>query len=121
MLHALISMATFEQLLGYPNLGASWEAYVIQEIATMLPPRCELCFYRTQDGTEADLVIVKGGIPDVLVEIKFSASPALTKSMRIAAADLQTRRNVIVAPVEESYPVQDGFEVLSYANLEALF
>jgi len=77
-----------------------------------------MCFYRTQDGTEADLVIVKAGI---LIEIKYSASPALTKSMHIAAADLQTRRNVIVAPVTESYPMRDGFEVLGYSDLGRLF
>ncbi len=85
----------------------------------MLPPRHEMCFYRTQDGTEADLVIVKAGIPDILIEIKYRAAPALTKSMHIAAADLQTRRNVIVAPVTENYPMRDGFEVLGYSSLRS--
>lgn len=121
ILHALLSIETFGQLQGVPMLGASWEAYIIQELAAVLPPRCELCFYRTQDGTEADAVIVRGGSPEVLVEIKYSSAPSLTKGMRIAAADLQTRRNVIVAPVKESYPLQDGFEVLSYADIPILF
>jgi uncharacterized protein len=121
ILHALLAIGTFEQLQGHPVVGASWEAYIVQEIAAMLPPRHELCFYRTQDGTEADLVIVKAGVPDILVEIKYSSAPALTKSMHIAAADLQTRRHVIVAPVAESYPLRDGFEVLSHAALQHLF
>ncbi len=30
--------------------------------------------------------------------------------MRIAEADLETRRNIITAPVRESYPVKDGFK-----------
>ena len=84
-------------------------------------PFHELCFYRTQDGAEADLVIVRAGVPDTLVEIKFTDAPVVTKSMRIAAADLKTRRNVIVAPVQESYPLKDGFEVLSYNSLYNLF
>ncbi|NUO00118.1 MAG: ATP-binding protein [Saprospiraceae bacterium] len=121
ILHALLAIGTFEQLQGHPGVGASWEAYIAQEIATLLPPRHELCFYRTQDGTKADLVIVKAGIPDVLIEIKYTSAPSLTKSMRIAAADLQTRRNVIVAPVTESYPLHDGFEVMSHAALRQLF
>ena len=121
ILHALLAIGTFEQLQGHPALGGSWEAYVIQEISSMLPPRHELCFYRTQDGTEADLVIVKAGIPDILVEIKHSAAPALTKSMHIAAADLRTRRNVIVAPVTENYPLRNGFEVLGHFALGRLF
>ncbi|MBK6994038.1 MAG: hypothetical protein IPH31_03610 [Lewinellaceae bacterium] len=77
-----------------------------------------MCFYRAQDDTAADLVIVKAGI---LIEIKYSASPALTKSMHIAAADLRTRRNVIVAPVTENYPMRDGFEVLGYSSLRSWF
>jgi uncharacterized protein len=121
ILHALLAIGTFEQLQGHPVVGASWEAYVVKEIAAMLPPRHELCFYRTQDGTEADLVIVKAGVPDILVEIKYSSAPAVTKSMHIAAADLQTRRHVIVAPVAESYPLRDSFEVLSHADLRRLF
>jgi len=121
ILHALLAISTFEQLQGYPALGSSWEAYIIQEIASMLPPRHELCFYRTQDGTEADQVIVKAGVPDILIEIKYSTTPALTKSMHIAAADLQTRRNVIVAPVADNYPLRDGFEVLAHTNLKQLF
>ncbi len=121
ILHALLSIETLEQLQGVPMLGASWEAYIIQELAAVLPPRCELCFYRTQDGTEADAVIIRGGKPEVLVEIKYSSSPSLTKGMRIAAADLQTRRNVIIAPVKESYPLQEGFEVLSYADIPSVF
>ncbi len=79
ILHALLAISSFEQLQEHPSLGASWEGYIIQEIATMLPPRHELYFYRTQDGTEADLVIVKAGVPDVLVEIKNSSAPLSQK------------------------------------------
>jgi hypothetical protein len=119
ILHTLLARTDFEQLLGHPAVGASWEAYVIQEVAALLPPRCELCFYRTQDGTEADLVIIKGGVPEAMVEIKFSTSPTITKSMRIAADDLQTRRNIIVAPVESGYPLPDGFQVMGYREIES--
>lgn len=117
ILHALLAIGAFDQLQGHPALGASWEAYIVQEIASLLPPRHEMYFYRTQDGTEADLVIVKAGIPDILLEIKYSSTPTVTKSMRIAAHDLQTRRNVIVAPIPDNYLLRDGFEVLSYASL----
>ena len=121
ILHTLLAISNFEQLQGHPALGASWEGYIIQEVATMLPARHELYFYRTQDGTEADLVIVKAGIPDILIEIKHSSAPSITKSLRTAALDLKTRRNVVVAPVLENYPLRDGFEVVSFANLQSLF
>lgn len=121
VLHALLDIGTVDQLHGHPVLGASWEGYVIQEIATMLPPRHELYFYRTQDGTEADLVVVKAGVPDLLLEIKYSSTPAVTKGMRIAANDLQTRRNLVVAPLDESYPLGDGFEALRLEDLPGIW
>lgn len=121
ILHALLSVGSIDELLGIPTLGASWEAYIIQTMAAYLPPLCEMCFYRTQDGTEADIVLVKGGKPDVLVEIKYSSAPKITKSMRIAATDLQTRRNVIIAPLDEGYPMGSGFEVISYKDIPDLF
>ena len=121
ILHALLAIDSYEQLMGHPVIGASWEAYILQEIASVLPPRHELCFYRTHDGTEADVVIVRAGVPDILVEIKHHSAPKVTKSMLIAAEDLKTRRNVIVAPVDDNYPVGKGFEVVSHGNLESLF
>lgn len=121
ILHALLAIGNFEQLQGHPTLGASWEAYIIQEIATILPPRHDLYFYRTQDGTEADVLIVKAGIPDILVEIKYSSTPAITKSLLLAANDLKTRRNIIIAPVAEGYFLRDSFEVLSHTALEKIF
>lgn len=121
VLHALLDIGTIDQLHGHPVIGASWEGYVIQEVATMLPPRHELFFYRTQDGTEADLVVVKAGIPDLLIEIKYSSTPSVTKGMRIAANDLQTRRNLVVAPLDESYPLGDGFEALRLEDLPGIW
>ena len=121
ILHALLAIDSYEQLLGHPVVGASWEAYILQELASMLPPRHEMYFYRTHDGTEADIVIVKAGIPEILVEIKHHSAPTITKGMLIAAADLKTRRNVILAPVEDNYPLRDGFEVVSHQKLARLF
>ena len=121
ILHALLALETFENLQSHVVLGASWEAYIIQEIASMLPPRYEMYFYRTQDGTEADVVIVKAGIPEFLIEIKYSSAPNITKSMLIASQDLKTRRNIIIAPVSESYPLREGFEVMPFFELPTLF
>ncbi len=121
ILHALLAIETFENLQGHSALGASWEAYIIQEIASILPPRYEMYFYRTQDGTEADVVIVKAGIPEFLIEIKYSSAPSITKSMVLAAQDLKTRRNIIIAPVSEGYPLREDFEVMAFFELYRLF
>ena len=66
-------------------------------------------------------MVVKAGKPDVLVEIKHSSTPNITKSLTIAAQDLATRRSVIVSPVPESYPLRTDVQVLSIFELEQIF
>ncbi len=121
ILHALLNIGNFQQLIGHPLMGGSWEGYILQEIAALAPARTELFFYRTQDGTEADLVIAPGGIPETLVEIKFTTTPKVTKSMTVAVGDLKTKRNFIVCPLEEGYPLSEDFTVLSYKEIDRIF
>ncbi|TAK31219.1 MAG: ATP-binding protein, partial [Saprospiraceae bacterium] len=120
ILHSLLNIGDMQQLLGHPALGGSWEAYIIQEIATRIPPHTELFFYRTQDGTEADLVIAPGGIPKILVEIKFTSTPKVSKGFHIAKTDLKTERNFIVCPVDTGYPLSEDTSVLSHLELDHL-
>ena len=51
------------------------------------------------------------------IEIKLSDAPAVTKSMRIASADLQLARLFVVYPGVESYLLDDGIEVLPVTDL----
>ena len=121
ILHSLLGISGFAQLQGHPALGNSWEGYVLEEIAAHLPPRTELYFYRTQDGTEGDIVIGRGGVPEVLLEIKYSTTPKLTKSFHIAKADLQTARNFIICPVETGYPLAEDVSVIGLRDIRTLF
>ena len=82
--------------------------------------RKELFFYRTQDGTEADLAVASGGAPKSLVEIKFSTTPKLGKSFHNAIDDLKTQSNFIVSPVESGYPIAKDVTVLGIKELDKL-
>ena len=99
LLHALLRTGTIPDLQSHPALGASWEAYIVQEVAARLPARADIYFYRTHDGTEADIVITRSGIPDILLEIKYSTTPKPGKGFFIAKNDLATTRNFIICPV----------------------
>lgn len=121
LLHALLRIENYFLLQGHPALGASWEAYIVQEIASRLPARADLFFYRTHDGTEADLVITRSGIPRVLLEIKYSTTPKPGKGFFIAKKDLATTRNFIVCPTSKGYPLAEDVEVLSYLELDKIF
>ncbi|MFQ3576096.1 MAG: ATP-binding protein, partial [Cytophagales bacterium] len=52
ILHYLLNITDYNQLMKHPALGASWEGYVIEQIATCLPEGVEMFFYRTHQGAE---------------------------------------------------------------------
>ncbi len=120
ILHALLNVADMQQLFGHPVLGSSWESYIIQEISTRLPARTEMYFYRTQDGTEADLILAPGGMPKILVELKFTSTPTLTRGFHIAKEDLGTLMNYVVCPVESDYLLSEDTRVVSHYNLDSI-
>ncbi len=121
ILHQLLGISTPYDLEGHPMLGASWETYVIEQIAALLPDWADLYFYRTHQGTEADLVITKGGMPEVLVEIKYSTAPKISKGFHIAQLDLVAKKQFIVCPIAEGYPLSENIRVIGLDELGRLF
>ena len=120
VLHALLGLASVEDLQGHPVAGASWEGFVVEQVAAALPPDARIGFYRTAAGTELDLVIECG--PRKLgIEIKFSSAPKPTKGFWQALQDLQIDRAYVVAPVARSYALAEGVEVIGVDRLAALF
>jgi predicted AAA+ superfamily ATPase len=111
MLHALLGLASVRDLQGHPIAGASWEGFVVEQVAAHLPSDAQLGFYRTAAGAEIDLVIEHRS-RKIGVEIKFSAAPKPTKGFWQAVEDLQLDRAVVMAPVERSYPLAEGVEVV---------
>jgi predicted AAA+ superfamily ATPase len=59
LLHALLDIETWNDLLGHPVRGASWEGMVIENIVAAMPGY-RYSFYRTSSGAEVDLVLEKG-------------------------------------------------------------
>jgi uncharacterized protein len=119
VLHALLGIASVQDLQGHPVAGASWEGFVVEQVAAALPPDAQLSFYRTAAGTELDLVIERG--PRKLgVEIKFSSAPKPTKGFWQALQDLQIDRACVIAPVSRRYPLAQGVDVIPLAELATL-
>ena len=82
----------------HPALGSLWEGYVIEQILSVLPNNIQAYFYRTQDGAEMDIVLVKGIHPYMSIEIKYSSTPTITKGFYESVADLKTKNNFIIIP-----------------------
>jgi len=118
LLHSLLNIQSVNDLLGHPSTGASWEGFVIEQIAAHLPAGASLSFYRTAAGAEMDAVVELGG-QRMGFEVKFSSAPKVTKGFWQAREDLQLAHTGIVAPVAEGWPVQDGVSVMGVADIPA--
>ena len=103
ILHALLSISSFDQLTLNSIIGASWEGYVIEQISYHKSPQTQLYFYRTHTGTEIDLILVKANKPGVCIEIKYSNAPKPSKGFFIGIDDLATSKNFIITPSSDLY------------------
>ena len=117
LVHALLGIDSLDALQGHPVAGASWEGFVLEQIAAQLPAGATLSFYRTAAGTELDAV-VEIGQQRVGIEIKFSLSPKVSKGFWLALEDLGVQRALVVAPVTEPYPLAANVDVVPLAGLK---
>jgi predicted AAA+ superfamily ATPase len=117
LLHALLGLSTVRDLQGHPVAGASWEGFVIEQVAAALPAGAQIGFYRTAAGAELDLVIELGA-RKIGIEIKFSAAPKPTKGFWQSLQDLAITRAFVIAPVLRSYPLAPGVDVVPLSDLQ---
>jgi len=97
LLHALLGHAPGADLWAQPWVGASWEGWVIEQILAARQARgetIEACYFRTQDGLEADLLLQSDKQREV-IEIKLTTAPApedFARLERVAALTKATRQ-----------------------------
>lgn len=111
VLHYLAGISSMNELYGNQVAGASWEGFTLQQILAVLPSNIFPYFYRTKDGAELDLLLVKGNQPILAIEMKMSASPSLSKGNRIALNDLSAPPVLILAPEAGDYPIEENVRV----------
>ncbi|MDR1303933.1 MAG: ATP-binding protein [Verrucomicrobiales bacterium] len=111
--HALLGLATADDILGHPVAGASWEGWVIENLLAALPDGAAAAFYRTGAGAEVDLVLALRRGERWAVEIKRSAAPVVGKGFYLGCADLKVSRKFVVYPGRDSYSLGDGVEAVS--------
>jgi len=117
LLHALLGVPSFRFLEGHPKLGASWEGFVIEELLQLVGER-RAYFWATQSGAELDLLLWLDGAR-FGVEVKYADAPGITKSMRIALADLGLRQLFVVYPGRNAYELDKRVTVLPLKQIRA--
>jgi uncharacterized protein len=118
LVHALLGIATYDELLGHPVVGPSWEGFVIENLLAAAPARTRASFYRTARGAEIDLLLELGGRHGTwAVEIKRGLAAKVEKGFHIAIGDLQPDKAFVVYSGAERYPKGDGVEAIGVREL----
>jgi hypothetical protein len=76
-----------------------------------IAPSTDAYFWRTHAGAELDLLLMRRG-RRYGIEFKYSDAPSMTKSLRVALADLNLEQAWIVYPGSERYCIHDKVEVI---------
>lgn len=112
LLHRLLNVETFDSLFGSPLLGASWEAFVLNQLMAEKPKNMDVFFYRTHAGTEVDFVLTIAMKPVAAVEVKYTSTPSVSKGFLTGIEDLGTIQNFIITPMDDEYPIKEHITVI---------
>lgn len=117
VVHALLGLEDFDAVLGHPIAGASWEGFVIEQVAAAAGPGADLGYYRTAAGAELDLVVTWPDGERWAVEIKRSSAPKLGRGFRTAFADVEADRGFLVGDITDPFPVSDTVTAVGVRGL----
>jgi len=101
--HALLNLQHFNDLLGHPVTGGSWEGFVIENILGVTGDNVIPYYYRSSNGAEIDLVLEFSGQQRWAIEIKRNSAPSLSKGFYQACRDIKPDKRFVV------YAGQDKF------------
>ena len=118
ILHALMDIPDFHALAGNPKIGASWEGFVMENILQVLRP-AQAYFWATHSGAEIDLLLFHQG-RRYGIEIKYSDAPAITRSMRVAQADLALDHLLLIYPGRHRYPMDTAITAVPFNEIGSL-
>jgi predicted AAA+ superfamily ATPase len=113
VLHALLEIVDFDHLLAHPQVGESWEGFVIEQLLAVMP-RWRPAFLRTGNGAEVDLVMERGQ-ERLIFEIKLSKAPQPSRGFHTLVAELQADAATVIAPVDTPYEWRRGIWVMDLA------
>ena len=105
ILHALLGLATHEDVLSHPQVGKSWEGHVIENLLAVAPLHSDATFYRAAGGAEIDLILSLSYRQCWAIEIKRSLATKPSKGFHAACADVKPEKKFVVYPGRATYPL----------------
>ncbi len=117
LLHGLLNLPTTRDVESHPKLGASWEGFIIEQLIRRLNIGFDECFFwATHAGAELDFLIVRGSHRKGF-EIKRTATPAVTPSMRSALQDLRLSSLDVIHAGEHTFMLNESIRAVSFSRL----
>ncbi len=117
LLHTLLGLRTQEDLESHQKAGASFEGFALEQVVRRLGAAWDECyFWRTHQGAELDLLVVRGRTR-LGFEFKHTDAPTVTPSMRAALTDLKLQRLVVVHRGRESFPMAERVQAVPIARI----
>ncbi|MBP7190496.1 MAG: ATP-binding protein [Rickettsiaceae bacterium] len=111
LLHTILGIDNLSALRMNPKLGPSWEGFALEEVVRVLKVDVEDCyFWASQSGAELDLLVLKDS-KKLAFEIKYTDSPKITKSMRVAMEDLSLDSLTIIIPGRDKFRLDEKIDV----------
>lgn len=118
VVHALLRLGTYDELLSHPVVGGSWEGFVIENLLTTMDGwHVQASFYRSHGGAEADLVLAWPDGRRWLVEAKRTSAPKLRRGFTAAWEDVKPERGFVVYAGTERYLLRRDVEAIGLVEL----
>lgn len=114
MIHALLNISGYNDLLGHPVVGGS---LVIENILSVATSGMQAFYYGIAGGAEIDLVLEFSGKEKWAIEIKRSSSPAMSKGFYIACEDINPERKYVVYSGKDTFQMGNGITAISISGL----
>jgi hypothetical protein len=115
--HALLDLETWDDVLGHPVAGASWEGFAIENLIRVAGDRRTPYYYRTADGAEVDLLFERGGRVEMTIEIKRSTAPVPSRTLHEARRTLKAGKAYLVHSGTQMWPLGESAEAISLSGL----
>ena len=117
IVHALLNLRLFNDLLGHPVSGGSWEGFVIENIMSVLPHPISPYFYRSQAGAEVDLILEISSKEKWAIEIKRGMVPSVGKGFHIASQDIGSTKKFVVYAGRDTFPMRQDTRAISLQQM----
>lgn len=117
LLHCLLGISSYDDLLSHPVVGFSWEGFVIESILSVLPETAEAYFYKTSNGSEIDLILNLSSKDLWAIEIKKNSAPKISKGFHSGCEDIEATQKYIVYSGEDEFKTKHNTTVLSLSSL----